>query len=243
MNRQHIFKFFISLALVVCFVDGHAQQNNLIVKQDTIEVDKDTVPYKTNYGFRLGVDISKPIRGLIQDFYSGFEIVGDYRISRKWYAAAEIGTEKQNTIEDFTNSTAKGQYIRLGMNYNSYNNWLDMNNEVYLGFRYGFALFEQTLNSYTINSGNTFFDSIPNDIPQTVDGLTAHWTEIMVGIKAEIYNNIFVGISGSYKIMMSVDDPTNFKTHFAPGFNRVYISQTGFGFNYTVSYLIPFRKK
>ena len=145
MNRQRIFKFFISLALVVCFVDGHAQQNNLTVKQDTIEVDKDPVPYKTNYGFRLGVDISKPIRGLIQDFYSGFEIVGDYRISSKWYVAAEIGTEKQNTIEDFTNSTAKGQYIRLGMNYNSYNNWLDMNNEVYLGFRYGFALFEQTL--------------------------------------------------------------------------------------------------
>ena len=43
--------------------------------------------------------------------------------------------------------------------------------------------------------------------------------------------------------MISIKDPVNFKTHYAPGFNRVYLSNTGFGFNYTISYLIPFRKK
>ena len=228
---------------MICFVDVYPQQNDQDVKQDTIDITQDTVIYKTNYGFRLGVDISKPVRGLIQGFYSGLEIVGDYRISKKWYAAAEIGTEKQNTIEDFTNSTAKGQYIRLGVNYNSYNNWLDMNNEIYLGFRYGFALFKQTLNNYTINTGNTIFDTLPNETPTTEDGLTAHWTEIMLGIKVEVYNNVFIGMSGSYKIMVNLDDPPNFKTHFTPGFNRVYTSQTGFGFNYTVSYLIPLQKK
>ncbi|MFD2567898.1 DUF6048 family protein [Pseudotenacibaculum haliotis] len=230
-----MYKYFISLLLVLACVNVYAQQAD--------ETQKDTIVYKTNYGLRLGVDISKPIRGMLQSDYKGFEFVGDYRISKKWYIASEIGFEEKTTQEDFTNSTAKGNYIRLGVNYNSYKNWLDMNNEIYLGFRYGFATFEQTLNSYEINTGNPVFDSQTITTPITTTGLNAHWTEIMVGIKAEVYNNIFVGISGSYKIMVSVQDPPNFKTHFAPGFNRVYASNTGFGFNYTISYLIPFSKK
>ncbi|MFQ3297909.1 MAG: hypothetical protein ACI921_001902, partial [Polaribacter sp.] len=29
----------------------------------------------------------------------------------------------------------------------------------------------------------------------------------------------------------------------SPGFNRIFESNTGFGINYTISYLIPFSKK
>jgi hypothetical protein len=239
MNQQHTLRFFISICLLLCFVGGFSQEG----QEGKPEVENDSVVYKTNYGLRVGLDISKPIRAGIQDFYSGFELVADYRLSKKWYLATEFGTEEQTTSEDFTNSTSKGQYIRLGMNFNSYNNWLDMNNEIFLGFRYGFALFEQTLNSYEINTGDTTFGSQTITTPITEDGLTAHWGEIMIGLKAEIYDNIFLGISGSYKLMVSIDDPDNFKSHFAPGFNRVYLSNTGFGFNYTISYLIPFKKR
>ena len=236
MSQQRIFKFFIKICFLVVFVSASAQQKN-----DSIP--KDSIIYKTNYGLRLGVDISKPIRSLLQDYNSGLEIVGDYRISKKWYAAAELGNEKFTTKEDFTNSTSKGSYIKVGLNYNSYNNWLDMNNEIFIGFRYGFATFEQTLNSYQINSGSPILPAEIINTPSTEKGLTAHWSELQVGFRAEVYTNIFITFSGSYKVMVSITDPVNFKTHYAPGFNRVYTSNTGFGFNYTISYLIPFRKK
>tara|TARA_R110000787_G_scaffold259559_1_gene364848 strand:+ start:3623 stop:4318 length:696 start_codon:yes stop_codon:yes gene_type:complete len=231
-----MYKFITSICFLFVLVSVSAQQST-----DTTL--KDSIVYKTNYGFRLGVDISKPIRGLLQEFYSGLEFVGDYRISKYWYAAAEIGTEEFTSKEDFTNSTSKGNYIRLGVNYNSYKNWLDMNNEIFIGFRYGFATFEQTLNSYQINSGNTILPTETITTPITNDGLTAHWSELQIGIRSEIYNNLFLTFSGSYKIMVSITDPENFKTHYAPGFNRVYASNTGFGFNYSISYLIPFSKK
>ena len=35
---------------------------------------------------------------------------------------------------------------------------------------------------------------------------------------------------------MAVKEPDNFKTLYAPGFNRIFESGTGFGFNYTISY-------
>lgn len=232
MKQQHMFKYFISLCFVLSVAIGVAQEQA-----------KDTIVYKTPYGLRIGIDISMPILGLIDSNNSGFEIVGDYRISKNLYIATELGYEKKTSIEDYTNSTAKGSYLKLGVNYNTYKNWLDMNNEVYLGFRYGFSVFDQTLNSYTSNTGSTYFPGELNTTPSTTTGLNAYWTEFVLGLKVETFKNLFLGFSVSYKILLSIKDPDNFKTLYVPGFNRVFESQTGFGFNYTISYTIPFVHK
>ena len=65
----------------------------------------------------------------------------------------------------------------------------------------------------------------------------------MLGVKVETVKNLFIGFSFSYKVTIQIEDPENFKTLYAPGFNEVLESSTGFGFNYTISYLIPFIRK
>lgn len=232
-----MYKFFISIIFLFVFVDTFSQ------KQEIEETEKDTIIYKSPYGIRVGVDISKPIKGTIDGAYNGFEIVGDYRISKRFYVAAELGYEEETNNEDYTNSTAKGSYIRLGFNYNAYENWLDMNNEIFVGYRYGFSLFDQTLNSYTPNVNNTYFPANTINTPITASSLNAHWSEFILGIKVETLKNLFVSASVSYKVLMSAKEPVNFKTLYSPGFNRIFESSTGFGFNYTISYLIPFQKK
>jgi hypothetical protein len=227
--------------LFFVFVDGFSQEQ----KKDSIS--KDSIVYKSKYGLRLGIDISKPILAQFNNDYSGLEITGDYRISKRFYAAAELGYEEKTSAEDFTNSTAKGSYIRLGFNFNAYENWLDMNNEIALGYRYGFSLFDQTLNSYTPNitdvDNGIYFPVNAITTPITATDLTAHWSEFILGLKVETFNNFFVSFSVSYKVLMSVKEPENFKTLYSPGFNRIFESNSGFGFNYTLSYLIPFSKK
>jgi hypothetical protein len=225
--------------LFFVFVDAFSQVKETPIKETT----KDTIIYKSSYGIRLGADISKPVLANISNSYSGFEIVGDYRVSKRFYVAAELGYEEQTSQEDYTNSTAKGSYARLGFNYNAYENWLDMNNEIFVGYRYGFSLFDQTLNSYTPNVNSTYFPAIPINTPVTASSLNAHWSEFLFGLKVETFKNLFLGASVSYKVLMSSKEPENFKTLYAPGFNRIFESSTGFGFNYTVSYLIPFKKK
>ena len=64
-----------------------------------------------------------------------------------------------------------------------------------------------------------------------------------MGIKVETFNNLFIGFSFSYKIMLNLEHPDNFKSLYVPGFNTVFETETGFGFNYTVSYTIPFFSK
>lgn len=240
-----MYKYFISIILLLVVLNSYSQEQ----KKDSLVTATDSIVYKSPYGIRIGIDISKPILKLTNNDYTGFEIVGDYRIKKNLYIAAEIGFEEQTSQEDFTNSTSKGSYIRLGVNANVYKNWLDMNNEVFVGYRYGFSLFDQTLNSYTPNVVTGEVNEapyFPADIittPIIASGLNAHWSEFVLGFKAETFKNFFVSASFSYKIMMSVKEPENFKTLYAPGFNRIFETSTGFGFNYTISYLIPFSKK
>ncbi len=226
-------KYFINLCLLLSTLSNFAQEKEA----------KDSISNKTAYGLRLGIDISKPIMGMIDSNSNGLEFVADYRITKNWYIAAEFGTQKEITVEDYTNSTSKGSFYKIGVNYNAYDNWLDMNNEIFVGFRYATSVFEQTLNSYTSNTGSDYFSGNTITTSLTTKDLNAHWTEFVMGIKAETFKNLFLGFSFSYKIMLSVAHPTNFKTLYVPGFNRVFQTETGFGFNYTISYIIPFISK
>ncbi|MFT5761621.1 MAG: hypothetical protein ACI8WA_000738 [Polaribacter sp.] len=233
MKQARMLKYFISLCLILTSVSNFAQEKEA----------KDSISNKTPYGLRLGIDISKPIMGMIDSNSSGLELVADYRITKNWYIAAEFGAQEEITVEDYTNSTSKGSFYKIGVNYNAYENWLDMNNEIFVGFRYATSAFEQTLNSYTSNTGSDYFSGNTITTPLTTKDLNAHWTEFVMGIKVEAFNNLFLGFSFSYKIMLSVEHPANFKTLYVPGFNRVFETETGFGFNYTISYIIPFFSK
>ena len=226
-------KYFISFCLLLISISNVAQEKE----------DLDSISNKTSYGLRLGIDISKPIIGMIDSNSSGLEFVADYRITKNWYIATEFGTQEEITVEDYTNSTSKGSFYKIGVNYNAYDNWLNMNNEIFIGFRYAISNFQQTLNSFTSNTGNDYFPGSTNSTSITTKGLKAHWTEFVLGLKVETFKNLFLGFSFSYKIMLSLEHPTNFKTLYVPGFNRVFETETGFGFNYTISYTIPFISK
>lgn len=215
----------------------------LAISLSTFSQSKDTIAYTSPYGLRLGIDISKPILGMINSNSSGIELVADYRISKNWYVATELGNQKEKTVEDYTTSTSQGNFLKIGVNYNAYQNWLDMNNEIYVGMRYGTSTFDQTLDSYRINTGNDYFPSNTISNPITAAGLNAHWTEFVLGIKVETFKNLYLGFSFNYKVMLSLTHPENFKTLYVPGFNRVFDTETGFGFNYTISYTIPFVNK
>ena len=111
MRHQHILKYFISILFVFLLTNSFAQ----IQTENTSK--KDTIIYKSPYGLRIGVDISKPIIRFTNKKYKGFEVTGDYRISERLFVATELGYEEKTSIEDYTNSTAKGSYIKLGANF------------------------------------------------------------------------------------------------------------------------------
>ena len=205
----------------------------------------DSIPVKTDrYGVRVGIDLYKLTRAIYDKGYKGIEFVGDYRLTKKYFLAAEIGNENKTTDDDRLNFTTKGSYIKAGFDYNAYENWLDMENIISIGMRYGFSTFNQQLNSYRIYNANPYFGEVPV-IPsgQKYDGLTASWIEVVAGVKAKVFNNVFLGFSLRLNRLVTNKEPENFSNLYIPGFNRTYDGSFGVGFNYTVTYFVPIYKK
>ncbi len=213
--------------------------------QDENNTEQDTIIYKQKYGLRLGVDISKPVRSFLEEDFTGLEISGDYRLTKRIYLAGELGTEERTTTTDYLDVTAKGSYFKAGFDYNFYRNWLDMENMIYGGFRVGVSSFSQTLNSYTIyNTDQYYEDPFTITEPQEFNGLSAIWAELIIGMKAEVINNFYIGINAQLKGRITEDQPENFGNLYIPGFNKVFDSgRFGIGFGYNISYLIPIYKK
>lgn len=216
------------------------------------QVVKDSViPFKKKYGLRLGIDISKPILSAVKNNYNGFEIVGDYRVKRDLYLAAEIGVAEQDTRRDTYQFTTTGSYIAAGINYNFFRNWLEMDNEIYMGVRYGFSTFSQTVNYYTVfqtgteidGASTAYFEPKKVEDPIKYNDLTAHWAALVVGMKVEVLKNFYLGASAQFNTLFTATSVPNFENLNIPGFNKVYATGNGIGFNYTMSYRIPLYKK
>ena len=238
MKMKSISKYFIST--LGCL--------SLLISLNAQEVEtkaSDSIMVQEKYGLRLGVDLSKVTRSFLETDYMGFEINGDYRLLKRLYVAGEIGSEKKTSNTNYLSSTAKGTYLKAGVDYNMYENWAGMENLIYSGLRFGFSNFNQTLNSYTIYDTNSLTWG-QNEVVDTdsFSGLTSGWIEILLGLKTEVLNNLFIGLNMQIKARLFESEPDNFENIYIPGFGRTYDSgKFGIGFGYNISYLIPLYKK
>jgi hypothetical protein len=229
---KYMLKFIFSLSLVCVSLLGNAQT------KDTAKV-----LYPERYGLRLGVDLHKIARTFYEKDYKGFEVVGDYRFTKKIFLAGELGNENKTIEDDRLNFTTKGTYFKVGFDYNSFENWLDMENMIYVGMRYGVSSFSHTLNTYKIYDPTNYYGETIITSGAKFDNLNASWVEVIGGIKAELFNNLYLGFSVRLNYLVSNKKPADFDNLFIPGYNRTYDGKFGAGFNYTLSYFIPIYKK
>ena len=229
---KYMLKFIFSLSLVCVSLLGNAQT------KDTAKVS-----YPERYGLRLGVDLHKIARTFYEKDYRGLEVVGDYRLTKKFFIAGEIGNEDKTIDDDRLNFTTKGTYFKVGFDYNSFENWLDMENMIYIGMRYGVSSFSHTLNTYKIYDPTNYYGETIITSGAKFDNLNASWVEVIGGIKAELFNNLYLGFSVRLNYLVSNKKPADFDNLFIPGYNRTYDGKFGAGFNYTLSYFIPIYKK
>lgn len=232
MKKMYTYKFIINFLLLVC------------ISQQGLTQTTDTLPkYPDIYGLRLGIDLLSASRNLWDNDFTGVDLMVDFRVDKQWYAAFEGGFVNKYKDEDRMNFTTKGSYIRIGADKNLHKNWLDMNNMIYFGGRYGFALFEQQLHNYHIIIPDDYIDELIIPSGTTYSSLHAHWIELVAGTKAEVAHNLFLGISFRLHGLLYQKQPEDFENLYIPGFGKKYSGNIGASFNYTISYLIPMKKK
>jgi hypothetical protein len=234
-------RYIISAYLFACFLPGWSQES--------IDLQpKDTAVYKEPYGLRIGADLSRLAQSFYKEGYTGLELVGDYRLTQKIYLATELGNEKNTRQEDLYNYTSSGSYLKLGADYNTYQNWLGMQNSIFLGGRLAFSTFSQTLNNYNIYDSNRYWSpsgfTVGSNPNREFGGLSASWLEVLLGTKVELFANIYLGASVRLGYLITNKGSVEFPNLWVPGFNRITDgSNFGASYNYSISYLIPLYKR
>ena len=232
MKKQDILKFFISVAIIILFsVKNFSQTEN------------DSLVVKNKYGIRIGLDFSKQIRMLTEN-YKGMSLYGDVKIKERLFIVSELGSDEKELRTDNLRSKFSGNYIKAGLNYNLYNNLPGLNNEIYVGFRFATSKFKSEISEYIIYNKDRFWSQDPIFDNIINKGLNANWLELIIGINAELLNNLFMGLSLRLNRMINQKKPENFTNLYIPGFNKVTENNNfGTGLTYSIIYQIPIIKK
>ena len=205
--------------------------------------ENDTIYVKNKYGIRAGIDLSKQIRMLTEE-YSGLSLYGDIKIKERLFIVAELGNDQKTIETENINSKLSGSYIKTGFNYNLYNNLPGLNNEIYVGLRYSQSLFKNELIDYSIYNKDRFWNDQRILEYKEFDNLKSSWIEFVVGFNSEIKNNLFMGLSLRLNRILKQDIPENFTNLYIPGFNKVTENNNfGTGITYSIIYQIPIIKK
>ena len=201
---------------------------------------QDTVRYPINAmkGIRIGIDISKPLLPLMFNGERiGFEATADTHIKGNIFAVAEAGWLYVNLNRDDYHYRGNGLYGKVGGDYNLLKSRRPGSNDiVYAGGRYGFSVFSHHADGVTI-PGYFWPDATEQIIPKNT--MNAHWVELLLGVKAEVLKNLYVGLNFRLKFMI-VSPKDDYSTpYLVPGYGE---GNQGFalGINYCVSYNFHF---
>lgn len=239
MKKRQTYLFIISLIIPSSMVFSQAESelnDSLTIKYKLLNINK----------IRLGFDVFKPIKSSSDGDNLNYEIVGDLQITENLYLAAEYGLTDRLIEDENINFNSNGSFLRFGFDYNMFKNWVGMDNSIFLGLRYGTSNFSNKIESYNVRNSDAYFSNLVDNNYQTIDhsNLTGNWLEIVAGVKVETFNNVYLGFSLRLNKLLSTQKPENFDNLYIPGFNKVTDDNTfGSGFNYTLTYSIPLRKK
>ncbi len=209
------------------------QKRDSIIKDSII---KPKQPIKIRFGFDIGkYTWAKLNQSESYDFFI------DANFYKTYYLMLSYGHEKHLTDNNLLNYHTSGNYYKIGLMYNLYDNWLNMDNDIDVGINYGFARFDYLLHSYRINQPGAVFVPEPVVVEQAFNNNTAQWLEFFTQIQVETLKHIYLGYNISVKFLINYSDIDNFTVTYIPGFfNRNTYSSFGFGMQYFISYRLTF---
>jgi hypothetical protein len=201
---------------------------------------QDTIRYPVNEmkGIRIGIDNSKLIFPLIfKGERIGFEITADMHVKGNFFAVSEAGWLHVNLNREDFHYNQNGFYGKVGIDYNLLKQRRPNSNDiVYAGVRYAFSTFNQQAKNVFI-PGHFWEDATGQIIPK--NHMNVHSVEILLGVKAEVLTNLYVGLTFRGKFLLTPPKDKYSTPYLIPGYG---FGNTNFvvGINHYVSYNIFF---
>ena len=214
-------KYFFSLLAVCASVSGLAQ-----------EPVYEAMPRRQVF-VRVGYDLSRLALPYVRNNGShGVEVSADAELAYNFFPTVEIGRQSLNRSSDTLRYTMSGEYVRIGLDYNviKYKHRLDRD-IFFLGVRLA-------TNTFRHEAPLVILGPVEDRIPQS--NLKAVWGEAVVGLKGELFPNLYMGLTVRAKMMFAHDRYKNMTPYIVPGFGKGF-NRFNAGLTYSILYAIPIR--
>lgn len=189
---------------------------------------------------KLGVDPGTLYYSIFSQKRDFLEFEADIDIDA-FFLVVNYGLSDYNLNETTYNYSNTGRYFRFGFDFNFMRDDPHYN-VAFVGLRYATSGFEDQLNFDTqaIIESETGWPNTTETFSNS--NLNARWFEMNAGLKIRVVNQLFLGFTVRYKLFLQVTGVEDLRPYYVPGFGK-NVSSAAFGFNYYVSYRLPFRKK
>lgn len=147
---------------------------------------------------------------------------------------------------------AQGSYFRLGADYNFMHRTFK-DEVMFVGFRYGIASFKHNFTYYGASEAWGYFpprlilstativdDRFVGTISEA--GLSATWLEIVLGLKVNVWKQLFLGYTARFMLLSKVKGENQLIANDLPGFGSTN-KRVRVVLNYYISYRIAFKSK
>lgn len=169
-----------------------------------------------------------------------YTISVDYEMKQDIYPVIDLGYQHVKITRDNYHYSSSGMFTRIGVDVNllNYDKQVDVYEMMYVGGRYGFSLFNQQAENISVP--DPYWGDF-NDGQIEKHSLHAHWISVVGGMRAEVFQNFFMGWSVFLNIRFYQSGAEGMDPYNIPGFgkgaNRATVT-----FNYTISYRIPMQQ-
>jgi hypothetical protein len=191
-------------------------------------------------GVRVGMDLTRPFQYLwVKGSRYGYEFSADMELWPNLFPVFESGYEIMKIETKHISYNGQGTYSRIGIDYNLLEAKTEKEKDLfYVGLRYGFTLANQQVNQYMIDS---YWGPTTGHFGK--QSYFAHWGEILLGIKGEIFRNFYMGWTVRGKVRLSQASLGMPPEYFIPGYGDA-VKKFTLDFTYSVYYNLPwdFRK-
>jgi hypothetical protein len=197
---------------------------------------QDTIDFPLRLG--AGAALFSPVSAAAGLYPMGVEINGFYDLNERFSVAVDGGFSSfmhENYNYRYEND---GFYFRMGTDYNLLNPLL-ARGSYYAGIslRYGLSLFSQKVPSLEYEN---YWGSYQTSDERSFHA--AHFLEASPGIRAEIFNNFFIGWAVNIRMLVFSGTGKHMRAVDIPGFGNGSKPFSS-GFNYYLSIRIPYRTK
>jgi hypothetical protein len=197
---------------------------------------QDTVNVALRFGG--GIALAMPISAATGVYPRGFEVNGYYDLNERITIAADGGSSRflfENYNYKYENS---GVYFRAGVDYNL------LNPVMSAGRYFAGASLKYGLSIFSHQSPEIVYDSYWGEYSTSAPkrSLVGHFLEISPGIRSELFSNLFIGWSVNVRVLLGTGAGDHLRAVDIPGFGNGSRAVSS-GFNYYISYRIPYRTK